>query len=58
LKAGGQGIGGSLFNAAQFSLRSLTPAMDYTAAVAVKCRDARVNCWKWQGERPGNAGFC
>jgi len=39
------------------SLRSLTPAMDYTAAVAVKMPRRARQLLKWQGERPGNAVF-
>jgi len=60
LKARGDGIGeplnqietffnGDLPGSGQFSLRSLLPALDFAAAVATKYRDARVNCWEWQG---------
>jgi 4'-phosphopantetheinyl transferase len=61
LKAGGQGLGGppdragifsggDLSGTAQYALRTLTPALDYTAALATECRDARVNCWNWPEE--------
>ena len=59
LKATGEGIGdqmgqtevyftGDLSGGTRWSLRSLIPALDYTAAVATECHDARVTCWKWQ----------
>jgi 4'-phosphopantetheinyl transferase len=57
LKACGKGIGASLnqievffdgdfLSGAQFSLRSLSPAFNYAAAVAARCRDLRVSCWR------------
>src|SRR5260221_1053777 len=61
LKATGEGIGdqmdqievffaGDVPGERRWLLRSLTPALDYTAAVAAGSQDARVNCWKWPGE--------
>jgi len=59
LKACGEGIGerlkqtevffaGDFFDSAQYLVRSLPLGLDYAAAVAIKSREARVNCWKWQ----------
>jgi 4'-phosphopantetheinyl transferase len=59
LKATGEGIGGKMDQIEAFFagdlpgetpwlLRSLVPALDYTAAVAAECHKARVNCWKWR----------
>jgi len=58
LKANGKGIGeplsqvevfftGDLFSDTQFTLRSfLLPVRDHVAAVAVKCRDPLISCWR------------
>jgi len=57
LKACGKGIGerlnqvevffgGDLFSSAQFTLRSLSPVLNHVAAVAVKCRDPLISCWR------------
>ena len=62
LKATGEGIGGQMDRIEVFFdgdlpgetswlLQSLTPALDYTAAVAAECHNARVNCWKWREDK-------
>lgn len=59
LKACGEGIGGRLdqtevffdgdwFDGAQNSVRSLSIAVNYAAAVAAMGRAVPVKCWKWQ----------
>jgi 4'-phosphopantetheinyl transferase len=56
LKASGEGLGGPMEQIDTFapvnpwSLQSLTPAVDYAAAVAAKCRNVRIRCWQWPGE--------
>jgi 4'-phosphopantetheinyl transferase len=61
LKARGEGIGERMkqadagtardeSNGTPWSLQSFRPALDYTAAVAAKCRDARLCCWTWPTE--------
>jgi 4'-phosphopantetheinyl transferase len=60
-KARGEGIGDRMqqsdaaaardvSNGSAWSLQSFRPALDYTAAVAAKGRDARLCCWKWPEE--------
>ncbi len=61
LKARGEGISEGMnqtdaaaardgSNDTPWSLQSFRPALDYTAAVAAKGRDARLYCWKWPQE--------
>ncbi|MBI2951872.1 4'-phosphopantetheinyl transferase superfamily protein [bacterium] len=42
--------------AARWSLRALTPAPDYAAALAVEGRLWRLRCWRWPESPPGEAG--
>jgi 4'-phosphopantetheinyl transferase len=61
LKAGGEGIGHGieqtdvsaardLSGGTPWLLQSFRPALHFTAAVAAKCPDGRLCCWKWPGE--------
>jgi 4'-phosphopantetheinyl transferase len=45
---------GDLPNSRKWTFRSLIPASNYTAALAVKCKHLRVNCWNWERKRFGH----
>jgi 4'-phosphopantetheinyl transferase len=66
LKARGSGINESLNkidvlfagdfpNCAEWTFRSLMPALNYATVLAVGCKSLPVNCWNWRGKYFGHA---